>query len=356
MVATPPEADLYLNQILCGRYRVDSFRAPGGFCLVFDGTDMSSQSPVAVKILRPGVIGDGVLEFETESRLLVQLAKAAHVVDCHDAGVDTIQVKTVPGGVLVPLPVRFMVLERAEASLDEIVVSRAATSIRDRLQLFRDVTLGVHEAHLGGIVHRDIKSENVLIFHPRRERPMAKIADFGRARDLNTAARNPIEAYLLGRGDLRFAPPEALWMQVRDHRDDFRRVDLYLLGSTLYELMVGQGITGLALGNGTTIAARNARLTPTQRESEYRGRLGEIRARYEYPLQFLANELVPVIRDEGVRLVRQLCDPDPVSREKRFRADKKDLWGLEWLLRRVDVMMARLAYVSKRGPRRGGAV
>lgn len=345
----PPEAGLYLGQILGGRYEVKSFIAPGGFCLIFEGYDRATGDAVAVKILHPAVAGSGVEEFETEGQLLEGFRNASNVIDLLHRGTDNIHVRTAVSPALIPLPVRYLILELADACLVELVINRASLSWIDRLTLFRGVVLGVHQMHLKRTVHRDMKSENALVTTGTHNEVVCKVADLGRSRALADLARFPAELYQQGRGDFRFAPPEMLWGQGFDNATQFRRADVYLLGSVLFELATGQGVTALALGNGPAIAASMASLAPDVRKQEYQRRKAEIRARYEMPLALFGTEVPKVIRHDASQLMRQLCDADPELREHRFRADKPDIWGLEWLLRRVDIMLTRLR-VSERRP------
>lgn len=353
-MAPPPEAALYHGQLLGGRFEVGNFRAAGGFCLLFEGHDTQDDRPVALKILRQGVPAASVEEFETEALLLDRFGASSNVVNIHEALTDTIQVQPVGTTVQVPLPVRYLVLELADASLDEVVMRRNSVSWPERLQLFRDFVKGVHQMHLDQVVHRDVKCDNGLVFGGRKGTVVCKVTDLGRSRDTRQPARFDAAAYIAGRGDLRFAPPEFLWLQGHDDAVVGRRADTYLLGSVFFELATGQPITAMALGNGMAIVHAARRLPPADRAREYSARLADIRGRYEVVFQLFAAELPAPIRYEGTRLLRQLCDPDPSVREQRYRIDKKAAWGLEWLIRRIDIMIARLSADSRsrtRAPR-----
>src|SRR5688572_12819 len=118
----PPEAALYRGQLLGGRFEVGDFRAAGGFCLLFEGHDTRDGRSVALKILRQGVTAVNVEEFETEAQLLARFGASSNVVNIHEALTDTIQVQPVGTTIQVPLPVRYLVLELADASLDEVVM------------------------------------------------------------------------------------------------------------------------------------------------------------------------------------------------------------------------------------------
>jgi serine/threonine protein kinase len=170
------------------------------------------------------------------------LAGCSHVVNSIGDGTHQLELAA-PGGASVKFDVPYLVLELADGSLAELLLNRARLPWQARLELYRDLVKGVHQMHLGGVVHRDVKSDNSLIF----SRPQgAKIADLGRSRNTVAQSRFVAEAYEAGRGDLRFAPPELLWKCGTDNPDDMARVDLFLLGSLLFELATGVAITQVA--------------------------------------------------------------------------------------------------------------
>jgi serine/threonine protein kinase len=179
---------------------------------------------VALKVLKHGTTGAGVIEFETEGRLLSGLTRCSNVVNLLGPAMekDAIQVRPVAAAnVLVELPVSYIVLELADACLADLLADRHLLAWEERLLLLRHVVKGVHQMHLQGIVHRDLKSENALVFAVPREGFTAKVADLGRSRDLNQPVRFVAQDYLIGRGDWRFAPPEFLWWLGADDPTSF---------------------------------------------------------------------------------------------------------------------------------------
>jgi serine/threonine protein kinase len=335
-----PFAALYTGETLGGRYEIQEFINSGGFCFVFRARDADTNTDVAIKVLKQGMGADATLEFETEGRLLELLRDRSHVLTLlgSPTNTDTIQIRSVHGSAgSVPLPVRYMVVELADACLAELVVNRHSLSWTARLGLFRDTVLGVHQMHLGMIVHRDLKSENVLISMLSKNATKACVADLGRGRNLHDPPRFLADDYLAGRGDLRFAPPELLHLTGVEDPTVFRRADLYLLGSVLYELCTGQGITAIVYGDPRAVLTAAVGIDPALRSADFANRTKEHRARYE-PAFLLAKQEVPThLRDHLGKLLRQLCDPDPALREKRYKAEMKEpLWSLNWLLRRID--------------------
>lgn len=350
---TDPLADFYLGEVLSARYEVLEFVGSGGFCLVYRALDRDAGTEVALKILRPGVVGSGVLEFETEGLLLDRFRRSLHVVTLLGtvSNSDTIMIQKPGMPAKVPFPVRYLVLELAEGTLADVAANRGAITWAERLDLLRDLVVGVHQLHLGDVVHRDVKAENVLLCSGPK-RVIAKVADLGRGRDLNEAARYLVDDYIQGRGDLRFAPPELLSLIGTEDGTCFRRSDLFLLGSGLFELATGQGITAMAYGDPRSVLHRAVGIDAARRRTDYEARLSETRAVFEPVFDLFSQEVPPVIRTEATRLVRQLCDPDPPTRERRTRAERnQETWGLQWLIRRIDILR-HLESVERRQPGR----
>ncbi len=351
-MAADPLADFYLGETLGGRFEVVRFIAGGGFCLVFEAKDVVTNTSVAVKVLKPGAVGPSSLEFETEGRLLALLQTRPNVLNLlgPTSNSDTITIHKPGLPTPFPLPVQFMVVELADACLAEMVVNRDSVSWAARLDLFRDVVSGVHQMHLGKVVHRDVKSENALVTLGPGVAARACIADLGRSRNLNEPARFLADDYVAGRGDLRFAPPELLYLTGGEDEVAFRRADVYLLGSVLFELCTGQGITSLVFGNPQAVLQQAMQVEPARRSAEYRSRLAEHRSRFEPTFLLAEQELPRHLRDEGRKVLRRLCDPDPAQREKRYRADRRiPTWDLGWLIRRVDVLrtLEKLSRVTR---------
>ena len=342
-----PVHQLFLGVTLDGRYEVHAYRGEGHFSFVFEGRDAQRDQVVALKVLQPVYTATQVEEFETEEALLRLLAPASHIVKLLDSGTDRTSVMVMPPttGPPIALPTRYLVLELADASLADLLADRDRLDWSDRLALFRDAVKGVHQMHARKVVHRDLKSDNLLVFHRGKTGAALRLSDLGRSRNLAEPPRFLSRDYELGRGDLRFAPPEFIWALGLDDNDHaFRRADLYLLGSVLFELATGQGLTALALGDPRGLMAHAVALPHAQRTPDFRGRLNELRARYQLPFDLVESELPAAIREQGMRLLRQLCDPDPSARDYMTRQSRTPrAWDLNWLIQRVDILGRQLA-------------
>lgn len=346
-MTVPSEAQIYLGKVFAGRFEVRDFRAEGGFCLVFKGFDSATGKKVAIKIPKIGARPPDITEFENEAALLQLLHRATNVVALVGSGQDTVLVSAVPAGTFVPIPVHYLVLELADASLDELVLHRDKLSFVRRMELFRDVVLGTHQMHTADVAHRDIKAENCLVFQ-QSKKSVVKLTDLGRSKRLSEPPRFLAEDYINGRGDIRFAPPEALWAQIGPDETSMRRADLYLLGSVAYELVLGQAITAVAIGTGLArnIAGWARGTSPLDRATDFDDKSREIAARYELAFQLFEDQVPAVAREAATDLLRRLCNPDPALREHRGRAGAQSK-DLSWVLDRTDIIVKRLLYAER---------
>jgi eukaryotic-like serine/threonine-protein kinase len=254
------------GQTLAG-YRVLNYRGSGAFAHVFNAENVSDGAQVALKVLDPGAGTAQHREFDNEGDLLKALLRCSAVVDIEDTLRASVLVSTVlPGGIStqIPVPVRFHVLERADECLDELLLYRQSLDWGAKLALYRQAALGIHQMHLAHVAHRDSKAENCLVFLRPRNHVDVKISDLGRSRDLRQAGAAKPSEYLWGRGDPSFAPPEMLWLLGTDTPECHMRADFYGIGSILYEVATGQGLTAVALGSGIPYMQRAAAWTPAQ--------------------------------------------------------------------------------------------
>ncbi len=243
------------------------------------------------------------------------------------------------------MPVSFHVMELADAALSELLPLRHEVDWADKLRLFRDVVAVVHQMHVKGIVHRDLKASNVLLFDTETRRPAAKISDLGHSRDISRPPRFPVDVYAAGRGDRSHAPPEHLWHLGDTDDAALRRADVYLLGSVLYEIATGQSITSMTVPYWGSYIRVEGNMSQQDREAHFRAAARHMVEIHEAALRLLAHEAPPEIRRLVVDLVRQMCHPLPVRRERRFRAERNTpAWGLEWAIRRVDIIIKNLEH------------
>jgi serine/threonine-protein kinase len=204
---------------LNGRYRIEDRIGSGGMSTVYRAFDETLERQVAVKIMHSDISSeDAALErFRREARTVAQLSHP-HVVMVIDAGEDDghpyIVFEHVRGETLKDRIRREGPLPVAEAVAYAIEIGRA-----------------LQAAHERGLVHRDVKPQNVLIDEEGR----AKVTDFGIARGLESPQANQLTAAGKVIGTTDYVSPE----QAMGH-DVSGQSDVYSLGIVLYEMLVGE--------------------------------------------------------------------------------------------------------------------
>jgi serine/threonine-protein kinase len=186
----------------------------GGMGEVHRGWDRRLERAVAVKLVRSQDARDAervLLEARLQARV-----EHPHVVKVH--GVGSLQGRPC---------IVFQLVEGK--TLSELAPQ---LSITQRVELVRQAGLGLHAAHLQGLVHRDVKPANVLVEQSRDAGPTALLTDFGLARGEEAGvSRSGLPA-----GTLDYMSPEQL---VAPGPPDFRS-DVYALGATLYSVLAGR--------------------------------------------------------------------------------------------------------------------
>jgi serine/threonine-protein kinase len=204
-----------VGAVLDGRYRVEAVIATGGMSAVYRGVDARLDRPVAIKVMDSRYAGDQqfLTRFQLEARAVARL-KDPGLVAVYDQGVDGAH--------------PFLVMELIDGgTLRELLRERGPMPPHAVAAVLRPVLGGLAVAHRSGLVHRDVKPENVLISDDGE----VKIADFGLVRAL-AAAKITSESVILGTAD--YLSPE----QVRSG-DATPRSDVYSCGILIYELLTG---------------------------------------------------------------------------------------------------------------------
>ncbi len=345
------DANVYPGQIFDGRWEVGEHLADGFFSMVFKGVDLATGKDCAIKVLSiTKSSADNLVEFERDTELLRKLSTSSNVVNILGAGAVQMPMKMANSEIIVPLDVSYMVLERADGDLSQLLINRTAISWEDRLGLFRNVVKGVHQMHLKYLVHRDLKGDNVLLLRDFSE-AVAKLTDLGRGRDTRVEAHFPPSKYEMGRGDLRFAPPEFLWGLGSDDPEMMRLADVYLLGSVLFEIGTGQGLMGTVVGDPLRIVEAKHALRPSDRQSDFEGARTQLQRDHELAYELFRRELPRSIQAEGTALLRLLTMVDPSKREPQYISRSPSNWDLQWILKRIDRIVLQLRIDERRRSR-----
>ncbi len=210
---------LAVGFLLAGRYRILELLGVGGMGMVYRALDEELGLPVAIKVLRPDLAGDGRwLERFKQELVLARQVSHPNVVRIHDIGSD---------GDLAFLTMDFV----PGSSLGDLLAGERRLTPERAVAIARQLALGLEAAHGAGVVHRDLKPGNVLI-DESGPTPRAAITDFGIARSLAGSGLTLPGTVL---GTLGYLSPE----QARGDAVDGRS-DLYALGIILYEMLTGE--------------------------------------------------------------------------------------------------------------------
>jgi serine/threonine protein kinase, bacterial len=214
-VETHQQSDPLAGVVLDGRYRVDTLIATGGMSGVYRGLDLRLDRPVALKIMDSRYAGDSqfLTRFQREARAVARL-KDPGLVAVYDQGIDGHH--------------PFLVMELIEGgTLRELLVERGPMPPHAVAAVLGPVLGGLAVAHREGLVHRDVKPENVLI----SDTGEVKIADFGLVRAIAEAKITSTSVIL---GTAAYLSPEQV-----STGDASPASDVYAVGILTYELLTG---------------------------------------------------------------------------------------------------------------------
>ena len=207
------------SQRLAGRYELLGLLGAGGMGMVYRARDIELDELVALKVLQAELVDspDMLARFRQEAKLARRVTHR-NVARTFDIGEH--------GGV------KFLTMELVDGeSLASLVARRGSLPIVEVLRIVQEVCAGMTAAHAAGVVHRDLKPDNVLIARDGR----VVVTDFGIA---HAAAGSAGAVKTLGGivGTPAYMAPE----QVEGAADIDARADLYALGAMVYELLTGQ--------------------------------------------------------------------------------------------------------------------
>lgn len=204
---------LKTGMIIGERYEVVGKIGTGGMADVYKGKDHKLNRYVAVKVLKPEFREDTkfIKKFQTEAQSAAGLTHP-NIVNVFDVGDDN--------------GIYYIVMELIEGiTLKEYISKKGKLSIKEATSIAIQVSMGLEAAHSHGIVHRDVKPQNIIISTDGK----VKVTDFGIAR---AASSNTISSNAMG--SVHYSSPE----QVRGGYSD-EKSDIYSLGITLYEMVTG---------------------------------------------------------------------------------------------------------------------
>ncbi|MBL9076617.1 MAG: protein kinase [Planctomycetes bacterium] len=216
---TPKAPDPLLGQTL-GGCRIDALIGRGAMGAVYRARQISLERDVAVKVIRPEMMTDPrtLKRFEVEARTVGRF-HTQHVVMVHDVGFEH--------------GVHFLVMELVQGKnlRDHVkLLAGGRLPAAEAIPLLRQACLGLEEAQRVGVIHRDVKPDNLML----TDRGILKIADFGIAKPVESDFSMTLTSELIGTP--LYMSPE----QCRGAADLDFRSDMYSLGATFYYLLTGE--------------------------------------------------------------------------------------------------------------------
>src|ERR671935_287355 len=207
---------MVVGEVVTGRYVLEELVRAGGMSSVFKARDTLLERRVALKILHPHFTDDEqyVERFRREARAVASLSHP-NIVTILDRGEDEGR--------------QFLVFELVEGqTLADVLREEGRLPVRRALEIAIQVARGLAFAHEQGLVHRDVKPQNVIL----NGDGCAKVTDFGIARSLDVQGVTQSGAVL---GTSNYIAPEQASGRPVD-----QTTDVYSLGVVLYELLTGE--------------------------------------------------------------------------------------------------------------------
>ncbi len=252
--------------VLNGRYRLVAQQGSGGMAVIYKAIDQALGRTVAVKILRPSLTNDPAFlaRFRNEARSVANLAHP-NIVTVHDVGSDG--------------PTHYIVMEFIEGQdLKRIIKGDGGLPIERALNLAIQICAGIGFAHRAGLVHADVKPQNILV---TRE-DVVKVTDFGIAQALSDAQPGERQAVVWGSPHY-FAPEQAKGEKPSP------AADVYSIGIVMFEMLTGR--------------------LPYSGANQQELALAHIRERIP-----MVTEFNPTVPDSLAKIVYKTMSKDPVAR------------------------------------------
>lgn len=224
-LALETTGDSLIGTTLAGKYRIEARLNEGGMGTVYRATHVLMEKTVAIKVLRPSLAADEkiVARFSREARAASRISHP-NALSVTDFGEDE-------NGIV------FLVMEFLSGkTLKQVIRDEGPLPLQRVVDITRQVGDALNAAHLQGVVHRDLKSDNIMLldsiagdYAKVLDFGIAKINEPGEARDAGLTAPNLVI------GTPQYMSPE----QCSQETEIDSRSDIYSLGVILYEMLIG---------------------------------------------------------------------------------------------------------------------
>ena len=296
-----------IGRLISGRYRIEAVVGTGGMAVVYRALDLQENRTVAIKVLRPEYESD--MEFVRRfSREAEAAAKMSHenIVNLLDVGIEG--------------EMRYIVMEYVDGqTLKQMIRDEGRIHPDVALRMTIRILAAVDHAHRNGIVHRDIKPQNILVDREGR----VKVADFGIAR-LKASQTTQLDPNGSAMGSVHYLSPEQARGEVADEQSD-----LYSVGVVLYEMLTGHvpfdGDTTVSVAlkhineQPASMRSRNSHISRALDEVVMRALCKDKQLRYQSAAEMAADLRMTISKPKGgfVRYPtkREEAQPEPAREE-----------------------------------------
>ena len=315
-----------IGRVLAGRYQINGFIGEGGMSRVWRALDQNTGKNVAVKVLREEYSEDEsfIRRFDREAQAASRMSHP-NIVNLLDVGVEE-------DGT------RYLVMEYVQGkTLKRFIQESGALRPEIAAQIIIRVLAALQHAHQNGVVHRDIKPQNILI----DKEGTVKVADFGIARMANAQTVNQTDESVMG--SVYYFSPE----QARGAAVDARS-DIYSVGVVFYEMLTGKvPFTGdspvaIAMQHLQTAPIPPAEVNPSVSSAldfvVLHAMEKKPRRRYQSAEEMLRDVRLAMEHPDTILAAREEAERREKAERERERKDKS-------VRRRVRVMRAALVTV-----------
>jgi serine/threonine protein kinase len=213
-------SDPMIGKVVAGRYRLEARLGEGGMGVVYRARHVLIERVVALKLIRPDLRGETHLRaWMLREARAANRVDHAHIIDIHDIG------ETEEGEL-------YLVMEYLVGTPLSAELARGPMPIARGVDVLEQMCAALARAHDLGVVHRDLKSDNILLTQRGGRKDFVKILDFG----LAAIARDP---RLAPKGAV-FGTPEYMSPEQARGEEAAAQSDLYALGVLFFEMLTGQ--------------------------------------------------------------------------------------------------------------------